>query len=140
MEQLDRDPLPAKLETCTQHRNAQARPEHSTEVNPTSGFMASVAFTACTASAAVVLNTNIRASLNGRSEPSQIDLDEVCGRSDDATRIRADALWRITPAHHLRFMFFGNKTDRSRTVERDDFDCRLSTAYSGLQAYPSVAF
>jgi hypothetical protein len=69
-------------------------------------------------------------------QPSQIDLDEVCGRSDDATRIRADALWRITPAHHLRFtcaspalhlrfMFFGNKTDRSRTVERKDFDGRL---------------
>jgi hypothetical protein len=58
-------------------------------------------------------------------QPSQIDLDEVFGRSDDATRIRADALWRITPAHHLRFMFFGNKTDRSRTVERDDFDGRL---------------
>jgi len=37
-------------------------------------------------------------------------------------------------------MDFGNKTDRSRTVGRNDFDGRLSTAYSGLQTYPSVAF
>ena len=103
-------------------------------------FMAGVAFTACTAGAAVaqsspaqallddrfvisvgafVLNTNVRASLNGQSGSNpEIDFDEVFGRSNDTTRIRADALWRITPTHHLRFMYFNTKADRSKTVDR----------------------
>jgi len=68
---------------------------------------------------AFVLNSNIRANLNGRSSrDSEIDFEEVFGRSSDATRVRADILWRITPTHHLRFMYFDNDVDRSRAVDR----------------------
>ena len=40
-------------------------------------------------------------------------------RASAPTRIRADALWRITPAHHLRFLCFDNTSTRSRTIDRD---------------------
>ena len=66
---------------------------------------------------AFVLQTDLKGSLNGQSAQNpEVDFDESFGRGNDATRIRADALWRITPAHHLRFMYFNNSNDRTKTL------------------------
>jgi hypothetical protein len=68
---------------------------------------------------AFMLNTNVRANLNGRSGTNpDIDFDKDFGRSNDAARVRADVLWRITPGHNLRFMYFDNSVDRSRVIDR----------------------
>ena len=67
-----------------------------------------------------VVSTDTRARLNGSSSTNpDVDFDETFGNGSDSTRIRADALWRITPAHHLRFMYFDNTSDRSRNIERN---------------------
>jgi hypothetical protein len=69
---------------------------------------------------AFVLGTHISGSLNGQAiDNPEIDFDETFGGANDATRVRADVLWRITPAHHLRFMYFNNTVDRSRVLEED---------------------
>jgi len=60
------------------------------------------------------------ASLRGSSVNNpEIDFDESFGKADDATRVRADILWRITPEHRLRFMYFDNSTSRSRVLAED---------------------
>jgi len=69
---------------------------------------------------AFVVGSDLTAALNGQSSNNPaIDFDDTFGRADDATRIRAEALWRITPAHHLRLMYFDNKNDRSKIIDRD---------------------
>jgi hypothetical protein len=66
-----------------------------------------------------LFTTDTRASLNGTtSNDEDVDFDRTFGKPGDATRIRADALWRITPAHHLRLMYFDNTTDRTRAIDR----------------------
>ncbi|MDN3920260.1 hypothetical protein [Roseateles violae] len=69
---------------------------------------------------AFVVGSDLSAGLNGssRNNPT-IDFDKNYGRADDATRIRGDVLWRITPVHHLRFMYFNNDTTRSRVLDND---------------------
>jgi hypothetical protein len=69
---------------------------------------------------AFVVGSDITARLNGSSTTNpDIDFDETFGKASDATRIRADGLWRITPTHHLRFLYFDNSTSRSRVIDRD---------------------
>jgi hypothetical protein len=69
---------------------------------------------------AFVLGTHISGSLNGQAVKNpEIDFDETFGQANDATRVRADVLWRITPAHHLRLMYFNNKVDRSNVLNED---------------------
>jgi hypothetical protein len=64
--------------------------------------------------------TDTKAGLNGQSSTNpDIDFDNELGKPDDSRRIRADALWRITPEHHVRFMYFNNSVDRSRALSRD---------------------
>jgi hypothetical protein len=66
------------------------------------------------------LTTDTRAGLNGRSSINpDIDFEREFGKAADSRQFRADALWRITPAHHLRLMYFDNSTTRSRALERD---------------------
>jgi hypothetical protein len=68
---------------------------------------------------AFMLNTNVRANLNGQSGTNpDIDFDKDFGQSNDAARVRADVLWRITPGHNLRFMYFNNAVDRSSVIDR----------------------
>jgi hypothetical protein len=68
---------------------------------------------------AFLLNSNIRASLNGESvENPEIDFDETLGRDNDATRVRGDVTWRITPTHHLRFGYFNHTTNRSKVIDQ----------------------
>ena len=69
---------------------------------------------------AFILGTHVRGSLNGQAVNNpEIDFDETFGGANDATRVRADVLWRITPAHHLRFMYFNNTVDRSRIIDEE---------------------
>jgi hypothetical protein len=69
---------------------------------------------------AFIVGSDLTARLNGSSTTNpDIDFDETFGKAGDATRIRADGVWRITPAHHLRFMYFDNSSTRSRVIDRD---------------------
>ena len=59
-----------------------------------------------------IVGTDVTAHLNGSSSTNpDIDFDQTFGDGSDATRVRADALWRITPNHHLRFLYFNNTHD-----------------------------
>lgn len=67
-----------------------------------------------------VYQTGVDGRLDGTSsENPEVDFDKTFGEADDSTRGRADVLWRITPAHHLRFMYFDNSTSRSRVLDQD---------------------
>jgi len=67
-----------------------------------------------------VVSTDTTARLNGSSSTNpDIDFDQTFGNGSDSTRIRADLLWRITPAHHLRFLYFDDRTNRSRVIDRN---------------------
>ena len=67
-----------------------------------------------------VLDTDIKGNLNGQSTTNpEVDFDQTFGKASDATRGRLDALWRINPKHHLRFMYFNNRTTRSKVLDRD---------------------
>jgi len=67
-----------------------------------------------------IFETGVKANLNGQSNAGrEIDFDETFGKASDARRIRADLLWRITPQHHLRFMYFDNANARSSVLDED---------------------
>ncbi len=69
---------------------------------------------------AFVMQTDVTARLNGQSTTNpDVDFDKTFGKPNDATRVRADALWRITPTHHARFMYFNNSQTRSRVLSED---------------------
>ncbi len=64
-------------------------------------------------------STDVKARLNGSTvQNPDIDFDQTFGKANDSTRIRGDALWRITPRQHLRFMAFDNTVDRTRAIDR----------------------
>jgi hypothetical protein len=66
-----------------------------------------------------ILTTDLNAHLNGSTSNNQdVDFNHTFG-SGDTTRVRADGLWRITPNHHLRFLWFDNRTTRSRAIDED---------------------
>jgi hypothetical protein len=66
---------------------------------------------------AFVLTSDLRANLNGSSRQNpEVDFDEAFGSSHDASRVRADVLWRIAPAHNMRFMYFSNTKNRSQRI------------------------
>jgi hypothetical protein len=66
-----------------------------------------------------VVNNNLSARLNGQAQNPEYDFDKTFGRDDDATRVRLDGLWRISPAHHLRFMYFDNARNTSKVIDND---------------------
>ena len=74
---------------------------------------------------AFVLATDLNASLNGTaSSPASgfsqdVDFNRTFGTSGDATRIRADVLWRFLPRHHLRFLYFDDDVKRTRSLDKD---------------------
>jgi len=66
---------------------------------------------------AFIVTTDVKARLDGQSATNpEVDFDRSFGKPSDATRIRADGLWRITPTHHLRLMYFSNDTTRARVL------------------------
>lgn len=67
-----------------------------------------------------IVGTDLTARLNGSSSTNpDIDFDKTFGNGSDSTRVRADALWRFTPNHHLRFLYFNNTSDRTATIDRN---------------------
>ena len=68
---------------------------------------------------AYFFQTDVKAGLNGSSlQNPDIDFDQTFGKANDATRIRGDALWRITPTQHVRLMIFDNTIDRTKVIDR----------------------
>jgi hypothetical protein len=67
-----------------------------------------------------IVGTDVKGELNGRATGGQqeIDFGKDFGLDGDATRWRLDGLWRITPKHRLRFMYFDTQNDGSRTLDR----------------------
>lgn len=66
-----------------------------------------------------LVGTDVKGSLNGRSVNNpEIDFGKDFGLDNDAARVRFDGLWRITPAHHLRFMYFDTRNDGTRTLDK----------------------
>jgi hypothetical protein len=66
-----------------------------------------------------ILSTDLNAHLNGSTSNNQdVDFNHAFGNAD-TTRWRADGLWRITPNHHLRFMYFDDRSTRSRAIDED---------------------
>lgn len=66
-----------------------------------------------------VIDTSLKAGLNGESTQNpEVDFDHAFGRANNATRVRADVIWRITPTQHMRFMYFNNTIDRTRTLDQ----------------------
>lgn len=67
-----------------------------------------------------LMQTDLTARLDGSSTRNpEIDFDNSFGLGDDTSRVRLDGLWRITPSHHLRFMYFNNKKSRNRVLSED---------------------
>jgi hypothetical protein len=67
-----------------------------------------------------VMNSDVNARLNGQSTTNpDINFDDTFGKASDANRARIDALWRITPKHHVSFTYFNNSTTRNRVIDRD---------------------
>jgi hypothetical protein len=69
---------------------------------------------------AFMFGTSVKAGLDGQSSSNPaIDFDDTFGKANDATRVRADVLWRITPVHRMRFMYFDNSVTRTRVLAED---------------------
>lgn len=87
-----------------------------------------------------LFSTDVQANVNGRSiNNPQVDFDKEFGLGSDTNRLRFDGLWRITPNHHLRFLYFDNKRTSSRTTSRDiRWDDVLYTA--GVQVDAELRF
>jgi hypothetical protein len=69
---------------------------------------------------AFIVGSDTTASLRGQaSTGTDVDFDKSFGKPADASRVRVDALWRINPKHHLRFMYFDNDVTRSKGLSQD---------------------
>ena len=70
---------------------------------------------------AFVVTSNINGSLSGSANTSDqnIDFDKQFGTDADQTRWRAEMLWRITPRQQLRFSYFNDNVQRTRTLDQD---------------------
>jgi hypothetical protein len=67
-----------------------------------------------------LVSTDIKAELNGVSRSnSTVDFNQSLGTGGDHTRGRLDALWRITPTQHVRFLYFRNSDERTRIIDKD---------------------
>jgi len=68
----------------------------------------------------VVQATN-RVALDGTANVrgDSVDFGNTFGTNGNATRFRADALWRITPTQHVFFMWFTNDVTGTRTLNKD---------------------
>lgn len=67
-----------------------------------------------------VNTTDVTAELDGHSTANpEVDFDQTFGKASDSNRGRIDALWRISPRHHLRYLYFNNSNTRNRVLDRD---------------------
>lgn len=66
-----------------------------------------------------LLTTDIEARLDGRVGRNEaVDFGRTFGIDADINRFRADAVWRIRPRHHLRFLYFDSRQSASKVLER----------------------
>lgn len=66
------------------------------------------------------VSTGVRANLNSQSVRNpEINFSEVLGTSGHDARPRIDALWRVSPHHHLRFTTFEHGRSASKVIDRD---------------------
>jgi hypothetical protein len=69
---------------------------------------------------AFVYGSSLKADLDGQSSNNpEVDFDNSFGKASDANRVRADVLWRITPEHRMRFLYFDNSVTRSKVLASD---------------------
>lgn len=62
----------------------------------------------------------VKARLNGETRRGEeIDFADTFGEKGKQARSRADILWRATPAHHVRFMYFDSSFNRSAVLGKD---------------------
>jgi hypothetical protein len=68
-----------------------------------------------------VVGTNFKAELNGHSISTEtpIDFNQTFGTGADATRFRLDGVWRITPKHHVRLLYFQSDVTRTRELNKN---------------------
>ena len=67
-----------------------------------------------------IVTTDVKAHLDGVSTTNpEVDFNHTFGKASDATRVRLDGLWRITPRQHLRFMYFDDRNERDRVIDQD---------------------
>ena len=67
-----------------------------------------------------VVGSDTKAKVNGQSVSNpDIDFDQTFGKASDATRWRLDGLWRFTPNHHLRALYFDSSLTRNKTLTQD---------------------
>ena len=91
-----------------------------------------------------VYGTSLDARLNGQSSTTRsIDIDSTFGKADDATRVRADVLWRITPEHRLSVMYFDNAVTRSKVLANDvewgDYTFLAGSRADFTQSFEAIA-
>lgn len=69
---------------------------------------------------AFVVATKFDGGLNGTAHGAgtsqDVNFDQDFGTNADATRVRADLLWRFLPRHRLRFLYFDNHIKRTRAL------------------------
>jgi hypothetical protein len=68
-----------------------------------------------------VVNQTNDVQLNGTAnlKDNSVDFGKTFGTDGNASRFRADALWRITPTQHVTFMWFTNDVSGTRTLNKD---------------------
>lgn len=67
------------------------------------------------------MSNDIRVRVDGETSDAigtDVDFDDTFGVGD-FDRFRAEALWRITPRHVLRGMYFENNRDATRSLDRE---------------------
>jgi hypothetical protein len=67
-----------------------------------------------------VVAANNKVELNGTAGANNsVDFANTFGTNSNATRVRLDALWRITPVHQVSLMYFTNDASGTRTLNRN---------------------
>lgn len=66
-----------------------------------------------------IVGTDVKGSLNGQANRinEEVNLSKDFGLDGDAARVRLDGLWRITPKHRLRFLYFDDQSEGTRTLD-----------------------
>jgi hypothetical protein len=68
-----------------------------------------------------VVTSNIDGSLLGSANTSNqsVNFDKEFGTDADQTRWRGEVLWRITPTQHVRFSYFDDNVENTRSIDQD---------------------
>jgi hypothetical protein len=63
-------------------------------------------------------DTRIRLDGTNREVGTEVDFDDTFG-FDDQNRLRIDGFWRFAERHKVRFMYFGSRSEASRTITEE---------------------